>query len=107
MAYRKEHEGDCLTILGKSYKEVHAFLDQYVKKYPVHIFDDQHRKYLHNEKGLNEIREKWGDEAVKAGMLHIAVDLTTYIPTHFKVGKYVLKLEVKNGSIYTSLNCNG
>jgi hypothetical protein len=74
MANLSEHEKDCKERLGKPFTEVHLWLDEFAKKYPVTIFEDQHRKYRHNKQGLEEIREMWGDEAVEAGLLHLVRD---------------------------------
>ena len=91
MANIKEHENDCLEILGDKFTNVHGWLDQYSEKYPVNVFGDQHRQYLHNEKGLNEIKKKLGNKAFKAGGIHIIKDLVGYIPTVFNIGGYHFK----------------
>ena len=91
MAHIKEHENDCLDILEGKFTTVHLWLDQYAEKYPMTVFGDQHRQYLHNEKGLNEIKKKWGHKAFKAGGIHIIRDLVGYIPTVFNIGKYHFK----------------
>ena len=74
MAKLAEHEKDCRERLGKPFTEVHLWLDEFAKKYPVTIFEDQHRKYRHNKQGLEEIRKMWGDEAAEAGLLHLVRD---------------------------------
>ena len=52
MATLKVHEEDCLERLGNSFTEVHRWLDEFAKKYPVTVFEDQHRQYRHNKEGL-------------------------------------------------------
>ena len=88
MASIEEHEKDCLEILGDESTDIHLWLDQYSDKYPVAVFGDQHRQYLHNENGLGEIEKKWDNKALKAGGIHIIKDLLGYVPVKFNIGKY-------------------
>lgn len=74
MATREVHERDCVDILGKPFTEVHKWLDEYVKQYPVTIFEDQHRKFRHNKNGVEEVRKMWGCVAASAAILHIVRD---------------------------------
>ncbi len=71
MAHWKEHVRHCKIILGKGYDVVHRWLDEMsVKTFP----SKYHRVYRHNEEGLQEIKEKWGEEGYKAGYIHILAD---------------------------------
>ncbi len=74
MARQEVHEKDCMDRYGKPYTEVHKWLDEFAKLYPVTIFEDQHRKFRHNRKGVEEVRKMWGDEAAGAALLHIVRD---------------------------------
>ena len=74
MARLEVHEKDCRERLGEPFTEVHKWLDEYAKKYPVTIFQDQHRKYRHNKKGIEEIRKQLGDKAAEAAILHLCRD---------------------------------
>ena len=74
MPWLKAHCEDCEAILGKDYKHVHEFLDQYTKIFDVAIFTEYHRTFLHNKAGLDAIRSKWGNEAYLAGIIHISRD---------------------------------
>jgi len=74
MATLPEHEKDCEERLGEPFTEVHAWLDEFAKKFPVTIFEDQHRKFRHNKQGIEEIRKMWGEKASEAALLHIVRD---------------------------------
>jgi hypothetical protein len=74
MARIEEHMKDCKRMLGKPYKRVHEFLDQYAEMFPVRIFTEYHRSFLHNKYGLEIIKGWWGLEAEKAGQIHIIRD---------------------------------
>ena len=62
MSTLKEHCEDCKKELGKSFEEVHAYLDQWMGK-----FGGRHRFLFHHKEGVEEIRLKFGDEAAQAG----------------------------------------
>ncbi len=71
MAHWKEHVEDCRAQLGNGWDCVHHWLDEYAKIYwPSKI----HRIHRHHFSGVEEIRHKWGDEAAKAGEIHIIKD---------------------------------
>lgn len=73
-----EHCLECEKQLGKPFKEVHMFLDQWHSK-----FGGRHRFILHHAEGVEKVREKFGDEAVKAAELHIMMDCL-HIPKSIK-----------------------
>ena len=85
MARLAEHEKDCIERLGEAFTEVHLFLDQYVEKYPIEIFEEQHRSFLHNKNGIEQVRKKWGNKAAVAARLHIARDEFGSIPKTFRL----------------------
>ena len=71
MASYKEHCADCKEQLGKNWEIVHRWLDEYAKIYwPLMV----HRIHRHHKSGIEEIRQKWGDEAAKAAEIHIQKD---------------------------------
>jgi len=74
MARLKEHEKDCMDRFGEPFTEVHKWLDEFAKKYPVTVFEDQHRQFRHNKEGIEEVRKMWGDRAADAALLHLVRD---------------------------------
>jgi len=71
----KEHCDDCLKKLGGEFSEVHKYMDQWMSKFGGH-----HRFMLHHEGGIEEIREKFGDEAAEAARVHIELDCGGNVP---------------------------
>jgi len=106
MAHIEQHCYDCLEILGKEFKEVHEWLDEFF--FPeggsCNVF---HRKFRHHQEGLNEIKTLFGKDAVVAGVIHIlrdcpgiAKDIEDYVNGDFTQWKYYGKLrdkELENG----------
>lgn len=74
MAVISEHEADCKALLGKAYREVHQFLDQYAQDFPVSVFFEYHRTFLHNQYGINLVHVRFRGQADKAAMIHIVRD---------------------------------
>uniref|UniRef100_A0A6H1ZAW6 Uncharacterized protein n=1 Tax=viral metagenome TaxID=1070528 RepID=A0A6H1ZAW6_9ZZZZ len=74
MAYTDEHINDCEFFLGKGYKEIHLYLDQYTKEFPIALYLDYHRTFLHNDYGLAIIGNVYKEEGYKAGLIHIFRD---------------------------------
>lgn len=75
MASYKEHCADCKRILGKDYDVVHRWLDEMSKYYSHNgMLSPEHRSYRHHREGVEEVRQKWGDEAAKAAEIHIERD---------------------------------
>jgi len=68
------HEYDCLMKLGDKYTQVHEWLDEYTKEYPIYEFGQYHRKFRHHRKGIEEVRSIWGDGAARAAEIHILDD---------------------------------
>ena len=71
MASWPEHELECKAKLGKPFAEVHKYLDQWHG-----MFGGHHRFMLHHQEGIEEVREKFGDEAAEAARVHIIQDMT-------------------------------
>ena len=59
MASLKEHEKDCIKELGEPFKHVHQCLDKLFR-----YVGPDHRDYRHNQRGVKEVRKRWGDRAV-------------------------------------------
>lgn len=74
MARIEEHMEDCERMLGKPYKEVHKFLDQYAETFPVYYLAEYHRSFLHNKYGIGVVKAIWGLEAERAAKIHIVRD---------------------------------
>ena len=71
----KEHCKECKDKLGKPYKEVHMFLDQFASKYGW-----SHRRILHHDYGIELVRFFFGELEAKAAELHIRSDCNGEIP---------------------------
>jgi len=65
----KTHCSDCLQELGKGFSYVHEWLDEFFK-----YTGPDHRGYRHNQKGIEEVKRKWGDKAAGAAEIHIKMD---------------------------------
>ena len=70
MPTTEQHCNDCVRKLGQPFPEVHAWLDALSEG------DGSlgHRDIRHNLQGVEEIRERWGDEAAQAALIHIMLD---------------------------------
>ena len=76
MSSLHKHCSDCIAALGKPYKEVHVFLDQYFKT----LGPEKHREELHHINGIAMVRAKFGDEAARAAEIHIREDFFGLLP---------------------------
>jgi len=74
MAKIKTHVEDCERLLGKGYKHIHIWLDEYTKKYPVYTYLEYHRQFRHTEKAI----EKLGFYEKIAAKIHIIRDYELY-----------------------------
>ncbi len=70
----REHMEDCRLLLGNDWKDVHLFLDKMAKEFPINVFGEYHRTFLHNTYGLTIIEHKIGKEAYLAGLIHLHAD---------------------------------
>ena len=75
MATFKQHCDECKEKLGYEFTEIHIWLDEYAKKYPIYTHGEYHRRFRHNLEGLDKIEKRWGNEGRKAGDLHIITDM--------------------------------
>ena len=75
MSLFEEHKTDTLKRLGNSHDAVHLYIDQWHNK-----FGAKHRFVLHNQEGVEEIRQKFGDDGAKAAECHIRLDCGGKIP---------------------------
>lgn len=65
-----DHVRSSREKFGKSFSEVHFFLDQYFKR-----FGPSHRILLHHQKGVELVVKQFGEEAKKPAELHIQEDV--------------------------------
>lgn len=72
MASFKEHCQETIKLLGKPYKEVHRWLDEFAGS---EEFGMQHRKKRHHEAGIKEVIRQFGEVAGEAARQHIITDL--------------------------------
>lgn len=77
MSSYKEHCVECQQKLGKDWSVVHRWLDEFFAKMG---FDVRHRDIRHHEKGIDEVRRMWGDQAAQAARLHVATDFGGWVP---------------------------
>ena len=96
-----EHSKSCEKHLSKPFTEVHKWLDEYAKMFPIGFFNDYHRSFRHNSYGVECVRSMWGLEAEKAAKLHIVEDL--YGINSKKNLKYLLSLYPKSIMIFNKL----
>lgn len=75
MAMIESHCKCCNKYLGKPYREVHKWLDEFAGVFPIGFFNDYHRSFRHNSYGIQIIRARWGLEAEKACKLHLVQDV--------------------------------
>jgi len=75
----EEHCQRCHALLGDRFDQVHIWLDHfaYVPSTLTHeaYYDPMHRQYRHHVQGIIEIRQKWGQPAATAAVVHILDDL--------------------------------
>ena len=65
------HCKECEAELGTEWAVVHRWLDAYASQY---YPSQAHRAIRHHKEGVEEVREKWGDQAAEAAELHIKSD---------------------------------
>jgi hypothetical protein len=67
-----EHCQQAITQFGKSYEEVHNWLDELAGKPG---YGMRHRRVRHHLEGIQQVRELFGDEAASVARQHIIADL--------------------------------
>jgi hypothetical protein len=68
----QQHCSEAQEKFGKSYVEVHLWLDEFAGQPP---YGMRHRRKRHHLAGIEEVRQRWGDEAAEATRQHILSDL--------------------------------
>lgn len=76
----EDHCKECVNILGKPFREVHLWLDEFAKNYSLDK-KYKHRKFRHHKEGIEEARMLFGDDGAKAAQLHILSDHQGYLPS--------------------------
>jgi hypothetical protein len=72
MASFQKHCDETEEVLGKTYAEVHLWLDEF---YRTPEYGARHRRKRHHEQGIREAVRQFGEEAGVAARLHIITDL--------------------------------
>jgi hypothetical protein len=68
----QEHCYDSILLFGDSFKEVHAWLDEFAGKSP---YGMRHRKKRHHLQGIEEVRGLFGNKVAECDRQHIISDL--------------------------------
>lgn len=68
----KEHCRQSLELFGVNYAHVHRWLDAFAG---TRVYGMRHRRARHNLAGIEEVRQKWGDQAAEVARQHIISDL--------------------------------
>jgi len=71
-----QHADLCYKQFGKSFYDVHRFLDQYWDRFPGY----SHRRILHHRLGVDLIVERFGEDARAPAELHIRQDTGGVLP---------------------------
>jgi len=72
MATLEAHCKETENALGKPYREVHLWLDEF---FMTKEYGTRHRRKKHHERGIQEAILLFGEEAGKAARMHIVTDL--------------------------------
>jgi len=68
----EEHCKESRALFGKSYEDVHKWLDAFQKAPGIGM---KHRRFRHHEAGVREIIKRFGAEAGEVARRHIISDL--------------------------------
>jgi hypothetical protein len=68
----EDHCRESILLFGKSFEEVHVWLDQFAGSKECGM---RHRRKRHHMKGMMEARRLFGDLAAEAARRHIISDL--------------------------------
>ena len=66
------HRAESIRLFGKTFDEVHLWLDALAGKPP---YGMRHRRARHHLAGIAEVRRRWGDKAAEAARQHVIADL--------------------------------
>lgn len=70
MSSFKEHCQFSELRTGKRFEELHRWMDEYHKEMGI-----EHRKKRHSLNDVEEVRKRWGDEAVIEFLVHLIADV--------------------------------
>jgi hypothetical protein len=89
--YAAQHADACYKKFGKTYYEVHHFLDQYEKQFPGY----PHRRLLQHKLGVEVVVQHLGEDARGSAELHIRQDLDGQLPEDWAEfdGQYIPNAE--------------
>ena len=79
----EEHCEDSGRALGRSFDEVHVWLDELQA-----VYGPMHRPFRHHTGGVEQVRAMWGDEAAKAAEIHVRRDCGGVLPTPEALREY-------------------
>jgi hypothetical protein len=65
-----QHCQETRELLGDDFAEIHRWMDALFATH-----GPMHRRFRHNEAGIEEVRRRWGNRAAEAARLHIVADL--------------------------------
>jgi hypothetical protein len=101
--YIAQHADACFNKFGKTYYEIHEFLDQYQEKYV--DYGIAHRRLLHHKLGIDLIVKRFGEEARGPSDLHIRQDVGEQLPedwTYYDCYDDILNLDINLLSLQNS-----
>ena len=85
-----EHAESCKNQLGRSFLEVHRFLDQFYRDFGL-----GHRSMLHHQLGIEVIEKEFGEEARRPAELHIREDTGGDLPEDWSYYGKPLFVQIK------------
>jgi hypothetical protein len=89
MALIEEHMSDCVKFMGKPFRFVHEWMDEYARTFHVGFFDEYHRTFRHNSYGLDCIYGMWGPDAEEAAIIHLIRDYIRHPITAEEYDKFL------------------
>jgi uncharacterized protein YcaQ len=72
MSTFEEHCQESISLFGKPYEKVHLWLDHFMGTEQYRM---RHRKVRHHQAGINQVIERFGEEAGEVARQHIISDL--------------------------------
>lgn len=78
MARLKTHKEDCMRLLGEEFEEVHLWLDEFARVWKPEKYLEYHRQFRHNQEGLDDIVELFGERGLLAAKIHFIRDTEEY-----------------------------
>ena len=68
----EDHCAQALASFGCEFREVHEWLDEFAGKPG---YGMRHRRVRHHHAGIEEVYQRWGEDAAKAAEQHVMADL--------------------------------